>query len=560
MRYEIGLGTILSALLLAIMPVSASATPDGNRGQGGAHRSEQAQEALAEAKGLFQQRTGAAAQGDHRARRTTERHGDEHASIVLRDLAVSLPHLEAEDRRIARRILARPTDGSQDPIGNGYRPGTPTAHRCSEVAEICVHWVTDPEQVEADPEKGIDGDAPDLTDDDGDGVPDWVEENQRVFERVWQRIVDQLGYRAPIDDDGAKNHGPNEYTDIYLAELRQYGMYGYCTMDDPADRAAYCVVDDDFADFASSPEKSLRVTAAHEFFHAVQFAYDPFADYWVMEGTAAWVEDEVYDSINDNLQYLSRSSLRFPAMPLDFIDRDTRSFDYEPNWMYGSWIWWRFLTEYFAVDGKRDPSVVRQVWQRLAADGSAERSLEAQRKVLARRGTSFRRAFAEFGAMNRIAQRWYEEGRSYGRYVAAPLGRFTLSKDRPGTGWKGTRLSHLSTQHAILRPGKGLYGPWRARIDLDLPPRFRGSTASLVLHRSNGDIEYRRLNLNKRGNARVRVLFNKRKVSHVALALTNASTRVVNCRTSEPTPYTCGGDPLDDDLPFAFRARAIRLS
>jgi hypothetical protein len=544
MRDKTGLGTIAGALLLSLMPVSASATPDGDPGQGAVHRSERAQQALSEAKGLFRERSRAAAQDDRRARRTTDRHDAEHASLVLRDLATSVPDLGGEDRVVARQILARPTDGVQDPWGNGYDRGADTAHRCSGDADICVHWVTDPE----------DEDAPDPTDEDGDGVPDWVEENQRVFERVWQRVIDDLGYRAPVEDDSAENHGPNEFTDIYLAELGQYGMYGYCTMDDVAERAAYCVVDNDFAGFASSPEKSLRVTAAHEFFHAVQFAYRIDTDYWLMEGTAAWIEDEVYDSINDNLQYLNRSALRFPAAPLDFVDPE------DFNWVYGSWIWWRFLTEYFSVDGERDPYVIRQIWQRLAADGPAEGSLEAQRRVLARRGAPFGQVFAEFGAMNRIAQRWYEEGRSYGRYVAAPLGRFTLTKDRPGTGWKGTRLKHLSTQHAILRPGKGLFGPWRVRIDLDLPPRFRGSHASLVLHRSNGEMEYRRLRVNKRGNARVRVLFNTRRVSHVALALTNSSTRIVNCRKLEPTAYTCGGDPLDDDLPFAFRARAFRLS
>jgi hypothetical protein len=554
MRYQIGLGAILSALLLTGMPVSASATPGD--GQGADRRSQRAEQALAAARGLFQERAGVAAQDHRRARRTASRQGGQHATLVLRELAVGLPHLEAGDRKVARRILARPTDGADDPWLNGYRPGTPTDYRCSEVADICVHWVTDPDQVERHPdsEKRIDGDAPDLTDTDGDGVPDWVEKNIRVFEEVWGRVVDDLGYRPPVADDGAKNHGPNEYTDIYLAELGyQYGMYGYCTMDDLADRAAYCVVDDDFADFSPSPEKDLRVTAAHEFFHAVQFAYRIDADYWVMEGTAAWVEDEVYDHINDNLQYLKRSALTFPDAPLDYVDPE------DLNWVYGSWIWWRFLSEYFGEDGSRDPHVVRQVWQRLAGDGPREGSLQAQRKVLAQRGATFRRVFAEFGAMNRIAQRWYDEGRSYGRYVAAPAGRFTLSKDRRGTGWKGTRLSHLSTRHAILRPGKGLYGPWRVRIDLDLPPRFRGSTASLVLHRSNGDIEYRRINLNRRGNARVRALFNKRKVAHVALALTNSSTRIVNCRTEGPSPYSCGGDPLDDDLPFVFRARAVRL-
>ena len=101
-------------------------------------------------------------------------------------------------------------------------------------------------------------------------VPDAIDEYQRVLEEVWQRIVVELGYRQPRSDLAAPNHGPDGRTDIYLAELGQFGMYGYCTVDDIRHRAAYCVVDNDFADFLAPAGQSLRVTAAHEFFHAIR--------------------------------------------------------------------------------------------------------------------------------------------------------------------------------------------------------------------------------------------------------------------------------------------------
>ena len=86
------------------------------------------------------------------------------------------------------------------------------------------------------------------------------------------------------------------------------------------------------------------MTAAHEFFHAVQAAYDWFEDAWFMESTAAWMEDEVYTDINDNLQYLTSSPLRHPEVPLDFGNTD----DF---YLYGAWIWWRFLSEYLGDTG-----------------------------------------------------------------------------------------------------------------------------------------------------------------------------------------------------------------
>ena len=65
----------------------------------------------------------------------------------------------------------------------------------------------------------------------------------------------------------------------------------------------------------------MRVTAAHEFFHAVQFGYDYFEDVWLMEASSAWVEDEIFDDIDDNRQYLAKSPLSSPAAPLDYSTR-----------------------------------------------------------------------------------------------------------------------------------------------------------------------------------------------------------------------------------------------
>ena len=60
------------------------------------------------------------------------------------------------------------------------------------------------------------------------------------------------------------------------------------------DYSAYVVVDDDFSTAqlgASGGLGGLRATAAHEFFHAVQYAYDSSEDAWLTEGTAVWMED-----------------------------------------------------------------------------------------------------------------------------------------------------------------------------------------------------------------------------------------------------------------------------
>ena len=64
----------------------------------------------------------------------------------------------------------------------------------------------------------------------------------------------------------------------------------------------------------NTPLENMHVTAAHEYFHAVQFAYDFFEDGWFMEATATWAEDELFDTVNDNVNYLPIGQLvdRFP--------------------------------------------------------------------------------------------------------------------------------------------------------------------------------------------------------------------------------------------------------
>ena len=131
----------------------------------------------------------------------------------------------------------------------------------------------------------------------------------------------------------------------------------------------------------------LQVTVAHEFFHAVQFAYDAFEDAWFMEGTASWMEDEVYTDVNDNLQYLADSPLRHPEEPLDFGTQNYL------GW-YGSWVFFRFLEEYIA--DQPDPSIVRAAWE--AADGSP--GLHLGTSVRNRRALAFYRhlGYAELGS------------------------------------------------------------------------------------------------------------------------------------------------------------------
>jgi len=276
---------LLPSAGLAALPSAASAEPAPSARSFAARAAsgerERALQALERAQQLLR--------GDSGSRRAGA-HAD--ATLVLRDLALQVGALPRDRQRVARAILARPTEG----LGSGYDDGYQVESQARCTANVCVHWVPST------------ADAPPPRDDNGDRVPDWVQTTSATLEEVWRRVVGGRGYRPPRSDVGSSEPGPDDRLDVYLADLGAQGLYGYCTTDDPEvevgrwNVSAYCVLDDDFstAQFAAPPLHSLRVTAAHELFHAVQFGYDVTEDLWLMEGTATWMEDEVYDGIDDN--------------------------------------------------------------------------------------------------------------------------------------------------------------------------------------------------------------------------------------------------------------------
>ena len=140
--------------------------------------------------------------------------------------------------------------------------------------------------------------------------------------------------------------GPGRF-DVYLKELYHQGLYGLTVAEqrtpyNPHLYSSYLLLDNDFArsQYHANPMQEARVTAAHEFFHAIQYGYDATEDPWLMESTATWMEDQYDDSSNDNRQYLPWSQLRRPGTPLDTFDPG--SFE-----QYGNWVFFEYLSEHF---------------------------------------------------------------------------------------------------------------------------------------------------------------------------------------------------------------------
>lgn len=472
-------------------------------------------------------------------------------TLLLRDLRVQLPSLRGEDRARAVSYLARPTDGAADVYGDGYAVrdqddcgvGEP-----GEKSDFCIHWVRSTD------------DAPSLADSngkrDGDGIPDQVEETRATMRHVWKQEIDVAGYKAPLRDAGPPKAGPNKRFDVYLSNIGGQGLYGYCagepTPGDGNDAAAFCVLDDDYSHYefpSNTPLENLQVTAAHEFFHAIQFAYDAREDTWFMEGTATWMEDEVYDAVDDNRFYLRFSPLTKPGRSLD---RGTDLY------VYGSWLWWRWLSEQHSADrGTGIPKIIRKIWE--AADDSdpshpGTYSLKATSKALHAVGSNLTREYAAFGVANRQPAAAYEEGDFYRpARLAVTTGLSVTARSRP---WTFTRLNHLATRTYGYTPGNGLAtGNWRLRLRVDGPGRKHSPAASVTSFLTAGGTETERIPLDTDGDGVVEVPFDSDLVQRVELTLTNAG-HAFTC--DQGTTLSCRGTSKDDNRRFGYRAKLTR--
>ena len=144
----------------------------------------------------------------------------------------------------------------------------------------------------------------DMTDKDSNGIPDYVDSTLVYLEYAWNLQVDELGYGAPLSDNGV---GGGDEVDVYIENFTN--SYGVTIPDQVIDGTAtsYCKIDNDFAEsqYAVHGYDALRVTTAHEFFHVIHFSYlYNFNLIWWMEQSAVWMEDRAWDDVNDYLAYL----------------------------------------------------------------------------------------------------------------------------------------------------------------------------------------------------------------------------------------------------------------
>ncbi|MCL2182199.1 MAG: hypothetical protein FWB85_01855 [Chitinispirillia bacterium] len=151
------------------------------------------------------------------------------------------------------------------------------------------------------------------------GIPDYVDVAAFGLDSAWSMIIDRFGFPAPRTTPGPS--GETDRYNVLIANLNDENLYGATYPQDGRMSSAngfssHIEINSSWPSnmwgsmgYDKRPYDAVLVTAAHEFFHAPQYAMvrtvimDDIPYGW-LEGSAVLMEEIAFPEINDYLQYI----------------------------------------------------------------------------------------------------------------------------------------------------------------------------------------------------------------------------------------------------------------
>ncbi len=225
----------------------------------------------------------------------------------------------------------------------------------------------------------------------------------QALDSAYNFEVNYLGYLPP-PSDGIEG-GDSKY-DVYVRNLGN--LYGQTSSENQirvSSFSSFIEMDNDFSGFFTQGIDAARVTAAHEFHHAIQMGhYAPasgsssirLSDLFFYEITSTAMEEFVFDSVNDYYGYMS-SYFRNPETPLSL------------NNGYDLAIWNIYLQKNFGFE------ILKRQWE-LMPNNNALKSIALS---IDEKSSSFGNELNKFGIwtnftnIKSINGKYFEEAANY---------------------------------------------------------------------------------------------------------------------------------------------------
>ena len=210
-----------------------------------------------------------------------------------------------------------------------------------------------------------------------DGIDDYAYSVAIAADSSRKVIVEIMNFRSEVqDDDGLY--------DIYIEQLPN-GSYGWNCPDGDLGKS-WVEIDDDYigTGYSTSGLDAMKISVAHEYFHAIQRSYKPIPgqNSFFYELSSIWIEDIVYPEINDYI-FFSQYGDDY------FLDPEKNMNDYNG---YGLGLYGHYMNFEF------DNQIMQRIWEDFSlmdSDDETEYVFNAIDNVLNNQDFGYNSSFAQ---------------------------------------------------------------------------------------------------------------------------------------------------------------------
>jgi len=189
--------------------------------------------------------------------------------------------------------------------------------------------------------------APELIDNNENSIPDYIDEVGIIADSTRKVLIEVMGYNPEVDDSDG----------IYDIYIMAFGTNYYGVNVHEGGGQSYIKIDNDYASgFYTTGIQVMRLTVAHEFFHAIQRAYketQSMSDQFFYELTSTWIEDIIVPDGDDYLYWLN-----------DFFNNPQQSWEQTDGYslaLFGHYI----STQFEDITSEKESTIMRQIWENI---------------------------------------------------------------------------------------------------------------------------------------------------------------------------------------------------